>query len=270
MTLPTNASSPKSESKSNKYFKDMRSLQRLISAIHRKGLIPALKAGFNHLQSNHREFEIQRWYREANASNKRFDLQHGVETSAAVEVADLDVDASESSESNRFQSIYEDLFEEAFHYVRIDHSNFSFIDFGSGKGKALLLASRYPFKRIIGVEFSASLCETCKRNLDLFTSPDQKTKAFEIVCVDARHYEFPLDSSVFFFFNPFHGALMQDVVENIASSLRVHPRPAWIVYCNPDCASLIDAEEQFEPVAAGKRFGIWRARTSASLAMTPI
>lgn len=248
----------------------MNSIQRLISAIHRKGLTYALKAFFNHLQGKYRDFEIRRWYYKADVSNKRFDVQHGVETYTMVEVADLNVETSETSESNRFQSIHEDLFENAFRHLPIDHSDFFFVDFGSGKGKALLLASQYPFKRIIGVEFSADLCQTCRRNLDLFTSPDQKTKAFEIVHVNAGHYEPLMEPSVFFFYNPFRGALMQNVLDRIASSLRVHPRPAWIIYCNPDCASLIDSLELFEPVASGKRFRIWRARADDSPPATAI
>lgn len=238
----------------------MNSIQRIISAIHRKGLIPAFKAFFNHLQSKYRELEIRRWYHKADASNKRFDMKHGVETYTIVEVADLNVDASQTVESNRFQSIHEDLFEKAFRHLRINHSDFVFVDFGSGKGKALLLASRYPFKIIIGVEFSANLCQTCRRNLELYRSPDQKTRAFEIAHVNAGHYELLLEPSVFFFHNPFRGALMQSVLEHIASSLQAHPRPAWIIYCNPDCASLVDSLELFEPVASGKRFRIWRVR----------
>lgn len=246
----------------------MNSIQRLISAIQRKGLMPALHAFLNHLQGKYRELEIRRWYHMADISNKRFDMRHGVETHTMVEVADLNVDASETSESNRFQSIHEDLFEKAFRHLHIDHSEFFFVDFGSGKGKALLLASRYPFKRIIGVEFSAELCQTCRRNLDFFTSPDQKSKAFEVSHVNAGHYEPLLEPSVFFFYNPFRGALMQNVLEHIASSLRVHPRPAWIIYCNPDCASLVDSLEMFEPVASGKRFRIWRARAPVSQPVT--
>ena len=238
-------------------------LRQFFSAIHRMGLIPALKAGVRYFGERYREFKLRRWYSKAHASNKRFDLLYGVETNTAIEVDALDVDASKKSESNRFQSIYEELFEEALKYVRIDHSRYSFVDIGAGKGKALLLASRYPFKKIIGVEFSASLCQVCRSNLDAFTSHAQKTKSFEIVCIDARDYEFPSDPTVFFFFNPFNGTLMLKVIENILSSLKNQPRPAWIVYCNPECASYFDTTEHFQPVASGRRFRVWRTDENA-------
>jgi tRNA G46 methylase TrmB len=41
--------------------------------------------------------------------------------------------------------------------LNISFEDFTFFDFGSGKGRALHLASEFPFKNIIGVEFSSKL-----------------------------------------------------------------------------------------------------------------
>ena len=41
-------------------------------------------------------------------------------------------------------------FEGIIKRLRIRCEEFSFFDFGSGKGRALLLASRFPLKRVIG------------------------------------------------------------------------------------------------------------------------
>jgi len=43
--------------------------------------------------------------------------------------------------------------------LSINHSEFTFIDFGSGKGRVLFLASEYPYKKIIGVELARMLHE---------------------------------------------------------------------------------------------------------------
>ncbi|MCM8620688.1 MAG: class I SAM-dependent methyltransferase [Candidatus Accumulibacter sp.] len=136
---------------------------------------------------------------------------------------ELDVEAPRKADSNRFQSIYEHLFEEAFKHVRIDYSHYCFADFGAGSGKALMLASRYPFKKVIGVEFSAKLCRACEANLAKFRCPRQKTRTFEVLCIDARQYQPPPDPTVFFLFNPFRSALMHSVVDGLATSLREHP-----------------------------------------------
>ena len=241
----------------------MEILSRFISAVRRKGLLAALAGGFRRVLGQYKDYKIRRWYRKAHASNEQFDRRYGVETSTIVEVDAIDVSASGKVDSTRFESIYEHLFQAAFAHVRIDHSRFVFVDFGSGKGKALLLASRYPFKKIIGVEFSADLCRACERNLAIFASPSQKTRAFEVICIDAGQYEPPLEPAVFFFFNPFRGTLMQNVINNLASSLRKLPRPAWIVYCNPDWSSYIDATGLFEQVAARRRFRVYRTSDAA-------
>jgi len=44
----------------------------------------------------------------------------------------------------------------------------TFVDVGSGKGRVLLLAARHPFKRVVGIEFSPSLCEQARRNIEIF------------------------------------------------------------------------------------------------------
>ena len=41
--------------------------------------------------------------------------------------------------------------------LHLDFQDFNFVDIGSGKGRALLLASDYPFREIIGIELSPEL-----------------------------------------------------------------------------------------------------------------
>jgi tRNA1(Val) A37 N6-methylase TrmN6 len=41
-----------------------------------------------------------------------------------------------------------------------------FVDFGSGKWRAIFWAARYPFRRVIGVELSAQLNALARRNIN--------------------------------------------------------------------------------------------------------
>ena len=45
---------------------------------------------------------------------------------------------------------------------KINLSEFTFIDIGSGKGRALLMASQYPFQRILGIELLPELHRVAK------------------------------------------------------------------------------------------------------------
>lgn len=242
----------------------MRLVARFVSVCRDQGPLQASREAFLYLADRYHEREVRRWYRKAHALNREFDRRYRVDTFPLVDIDDLDVDAVTKSESNRCQSIYEHLFDEAMSHVNIDHSAYTFVDIGSGKGKAMMLASLYPFRKIVGVEFSDELCRLSERNLRVFAHARQKTRAFEVHCLDARKYEAVAEPCVFFFFNPFRAPLMQSVVERIAASIDAHPRPVWIVYCNPEFAACIDAYPVFETVASGRRFRVWRTRAARS------
>jgi methylase of polypeptide subunit release factors len=47
----------------------------------------------------------------------------------------------------------------------VEHKDFTFIDLGSGKGRALVLALSYPFRRVVGVEFALELHRVAEANL---------------------------------------------------------------------------------------------------------
>ena len=71
-----------------------------------------------------------------------------------------------------------------------------FIDFGSGKGRALLLASELPFKKIVGIEFSPPLHEIARANWRNYLSATQRCKAVELLCLDVVEYAIPPEPAV--------------------------------------------------------------------------
>jgi SAM-dependent methyltransferase len=116
---------------------------------------------------------------------------------------------------------------------RINFNDFTFIDLGSGKGRTLLMAADYPFRRIVGVELLPSLHQIAQQNLRDYTSASQKCFALETICADATAYEFPEDPLVVYLFNPFPESGMRQVAANLERSLRAHPRAVYVLYHNP-------------------------------------
>src|SRR5271167_2282557 len=49
--------------------------------------------------------------------------------------------------------------------AKIEFGEFTFIDIGSGKGRALLMAADYPFRRILGIELLPELHRVAKENI---------------------------------------------------------------------------------------------------------
>lgn len=118
-------------------------------------------------------------------------------------------------------------------WVPCDHSDFTFIDIGSGKGRTLLLASDYPFRRIIGVELFRELHEVAERNVAIYKSPRQRCSRVELVCSDATEYEFPDDNLFLQFGDPFPAEVLAKVIKNVERSLIAHPRKLYISYWSP-------------------------------------
>jgi hypothetical protein len=108
------------------------------------------------------------------------------------------------------------------------------IDIGSGAGRAVLVASRLPFRRVIGLELVEHLHRQAEGNLARFRL--QRRAVVELVCRDAAEYQLPDDVSVVFLYNPFGpdgGRTFQEVVANILASVDRAPRRLRIIYINP-------------------------------------
>lgn len=121
---------------------------------------------------------------------------------------------------------------------------FTFVDLGSGKGRTLLMASDYPFRRILGVELLPSLHQIAQENLSRYKSDSQRCFHLESVCADATAFALPAEPLVLYLFNPFLEAGVRRTAENLKSSLQQHPRAAYVLYHNPQLEHVL-AEETF-------------------------
>jgi SAM-dependent methyltransferase len=107
-----------------------------------------------------------------------------------------------------------------------------FVDIGSGKGRAVLLAAEHPFRRVIGVEISPLLHAIALRNVA--RARRRACLNVELVLTDATEWKVPDDVTVLFFFNPFDGAVLAKVCDNIRQSLTEAPRRITIIYVRAD------------------------------------
>ncbi len=106
-----------------------------------------------------------------------------------------------------------------------------FMDYGSGRGRIVLVAATFPFKRAIGIELSASLVAAANENLKA-AMPKLACKDVEFLAEDATRYTVPPDASVIFFVNPFHDNILRLVLGRIRESIEAAPRRVIIAYVN--------------------------------------
>ena len=108
--------------------------------------------------------------------------------------------------------------------------DFTFIDLGSGKGRVLLMASDYPFKKIIGVEFMPELHRAAQENIAGYANDRQRCPQIESVCMDARDFQFPDNPLVVYLFNPLSEQTFTRVLKNLRRSAEQKPRPIYNTY----------------------------------------
>jgi SAM-dependent methyltransferase len=132
-----------------------------------------------------------------------------------------------------YQPTDSSLFHEMMDSLNIDFREFTFIDLGSGKGRVLLMAADYPFRRIVGIELLPELHRVAEENLSRYKSDSQRCFALESICSDARNFAFPHEPTVLYLFNPLPEEGLVQVIANLDRSLREQPRPLYVLYHNP-------------------------------------
>ena len=123
------------------------------------------------------------------------------------------------------------------------------VDFGSGKGGALITLADYPFAKITGVEISQEMIDIAQRNLARL-----RIKNVNMVCCDAKDFTHIDEYNYFYFFNPFPCTIMHDVVGNIKLSMKRNPRKINIIYLNPVCHSTVTEGGFFKKIAEYDHF----------------
>jgi SAM-dependent methyltransferase len=185
---------------------------------------------------------------------EEFDARYGVDTAGRIEVEDAGGIGDSKAFAVHYEGTHAPSFLQAIASLKLRYQDFTFVDFGCGKGLAMLLASWFSFKRVRGVEFSPELHEVCESNIHSFNSDKQKCADIEAFCADATEFEIPAGPGVYYFFNPFQAPIMRKVLHNIEASYRASPREMYVIYFNPQAPETL-AEAGFEQVGetAGHR-----------------
>jgi len=173
-------------------------------------------------------------------TERRFDKRMGIETAAMVPVDELDVDESRKEGAIRYEPTPFLEFGYVTSRLPIDHARYSFVDLGSGKGRVLMMALKFPFREVLGVEFSPQLHETAEANLAAYCDRFDERRACRSVCADATTVKLPEEPLVLYMFNPFKTDVFKRVLENIRRSYERNPRHLMIVYKHPADSHLLD------------------------------
>ena len=185
--------------------------------------------------------------------DKYFDIKHKTDTSTWVALNDLKINDSKKKHAERYQQTYAVPLRRLFLKLKFRPGKV-FVDFGCGKGRVLLVASKFGFKEVRGIEFSPVLCNVAIENSLIYNEKNQTKTNFIVINSDVIDYKFDDSEEVFFLYHPFDGYVMKQVVQNIYESLQRQKRKIWIIYRNARFGSIV---EQGIDVKRVLKFFIW-------------
>ena len=182
-----------------------------------------------------------------------FDLAHGVDTTGlvwgeALEGKKIKPDAQYWATG--YYGVAPSALHAALDRLNLDWRQFRFVDIGCGKGRAMLLALRYPFKGILGIELSPALADIARSNLASFQAPwRQGDVPAAVLTGDATAFELPCDPMVLFLYHPFAAPVMRRFLQHLEQSLHADPRPVYLLYANPELAPMLDGNANLQQLS---------------------
>lgn len=183
-------------------------------------------SGSAHFVHRNMRYMLAVWF------GRAFDRANGVDTSGDVPAAYLDTTSDNRALGHQFVPTSVRSFNHTMKLLPRDVSGFSFVDVGSGKGRTLLLAARFPFRKIIGIEYAGSLADIAARNVASYRGPPLRCTEIESVCTDATTAFYPRTPLVLYFSNPFESEIFDKVFARILESYREAPRPILLIYAS--------------------------------------
>lgn len=195
-------------------------------------------------------------FRRAAADN--FDNGRNVDTTKEIPLWRLQIPYANAKFGFRYQATDPSFFSDALSAVPADFTDFTFLDLGCGKGRTLLLASEYKFKRIVGVEFSSKLAAIARQNISITGS------RAEVIEADACQFSFPNENLLVYMYNPFGGVVMDTVITNLANWARTSNKLGFVAYVNPACRQSFQSVPEFQAVIEKSRVCVWKLRNSGN------
>jgi hypothetical protein len=167
-------------------------------------------------------------------------------TKDPVPLAGLTIRGNNREHGHNYRPSPCSLFEWTVAAINYDLSRLTFVDYGAGKGRVLLLASQHPFHAIGGIEFAEELHDDATMNIAQFPRSRMKCRNVECVLDDAAALGPPDGESVHYFFNPFSREVFAEVLHNLVVSYRKRPRRLYLILIEPVAADLIDNSGVFQ------------------------
>ena len=173
-----------------------------------------------------------------------YDLAHGVDTSGSVSTAEYAPDAAMAAQIIHYAGSQPSIVRRCLASLP-DCERYVLVDLGCGKGRPLLVASEFPFRRLIGIEISQPLAEVARHNARAIADKYPRRTPIEIQVGDASAVAAPAERVVIFMYHPFGRDLVSTLITSLEQQLAHGLQHAFLVYYNPVHGDAIDRSAHF-------------------------
>jgi SAM-dependent methyltransferase len=185
-----------------------------------------------------------------------FDLKYGVRTSGLVAGRHLASGHKHDRHNTAYYGVAPSVFQALV--VRWRRSRpiapidaYTFIDFGAGMGRAMLLAAEFPFRAVVGVELHPTLVRIAQKNLALWRTAGRALAPMRMVHGDAAEFKFPDGPCVAFLFNPFGAPVLRRLLGTIETSFSGRAGQLDLLYVNNEQESVLEKHPGFSRLYRG-------------------
>jgi SAM-dependent methyltransferase len=185
-----------------------------------------------------------------------FDQRYGVDTGGLIGGGELRSGHRNDVFNTAYYGMAPSRFQRVMEYWIADQTHasleeYSFIDLGCGKGRAVLMASEYGFREVVGVELHPGLAGIAEANVAAWMAAGRAACQVRIVCQDATEFAFPDGRCLLYLFNPFSAPVMKQLIERIDSGFADRPGLLDVIYFNPEAGELLEEHGGFELLWTG-------------------
>lgn len=170
----------------------------------------------------------------------------GIRTFGAHAPDELSIEADSKLGGHLYQPSSSVIFEKAMNALPFNFEDKVFLDIGSGKGRALILAAEAGFKKVIGVEYASELNDMAHVNIQTVKSRFPNTE-FVLQEGDALQYDIPEEVDVIYLFNPFDEEATLGLLQKVKPAFE-RKKSVYLVYVNPVHCHVLQ-QELGEPTA---------------------
>lgn len=160
-----------------------------------------------------------------------FDIEHGTDTGGYLGPLEIVTGHAHDALGYGYSAIAPSVFREMIRRWRDTLADpvrgpaaYSFVDVGAGKGRALLLASELPFRKVIGVELSLELTRIAQRNVEHWQSAipmgGRPRAKMHVLTQDVLRFCWPRTSLLVYLYNPFACELVEALLERLEAAAR--------------------------------------------------